>query len=70
MTLGEVDALISRHARLQEWIDGLEKRLAKERRFKVQIALRKELEKCRVEAEARQAEIIFLKIERSRTQAS
>jgi hypothetical protein len=56
--------------RLQEWIQGLEKRISTERRFKVLTALRKELEECQEGAMILEERIARLESSESESQAS
>jgi hypothetical protein len=60
---------IQRLKRLQEWIQGLEKRISGERRFKVLIALRRELEKCQEDARILQERISLSDSSESESQA-
>jgi cell division protein FtsB len=61
---------IARQKRLQEWIQGLERRISVERRFKVLTALRRELEKCREDVKVLEERISRLDSEESESQAS
>jgi hypothetical protein len=61
---------IARHERLQEWIQGLERRISVERRFKVLTALRRELEECREDLKVLEERISRLDSEESKSQAS
>jgi hypothetical protein len=61
---------IARQERLQEWMQGIEKRISMERRLKVKAALRRELEKCQEEATILEARIARLESEESKSQAS
>jgi hypothetical protein len=61
---------IQRLERLQEWIQGLEKRISGERRFKVLAALRKELERCEEDAMILEERIARLDANESESQAS
>ena len=70
MTSHELLAEIARQERLREWIQGLEKNLSTERRFKVKAALRRELEKCQEEARILEERIARLEKEESKSQAS
>jgi len=70
MTSHQLLAEISRQERLREWIQGLEKNISMERRFKVKAALRRELEKCQEEAKILEEKIARLEKEESKSQAS
>jgi hypothetical protein len=70
MTSQRLVAEMARRERLQEWIQGLEKRISVERRFKTLTALRRELAKCEDEAKALQELIVRLQAEESESQAS
>jgi cell division protein FtsB len=61
---------IAQQERLREWIQGLERRIAIERRFKVMTALRRELEKCRENVKVLEERISRLDSEESESQAS
>lgn len=61
---------MARQKRLQEWIQGLERRISVERRFKVLTALRRELEKCREDVKVLEERISRLDSEESESQAS
>jgi cell division protein FtsB len=61
---------IAQQERLREWIQGLERRIAIERRFKVMTALRRELEKCRENVKVLEERISRLNSEESESQAS
>jgi hypothetical protein len=61
---------IAQQERLREWIQGLERRIAIERRFKVMTALRRELEKCREDVKVLEERISRLDSEESESQAS
>ena len=70
MAWHELLAETARRERLQEWIEGLEKRLSVERRFKVQTALRREIEKCKECAIDLDERIAELESDESASQAS
>ena len=70
MTSHQLLAEIARQERLREWIQGLEKNISMERRFKVKTALRRELEKCQEEARILEERIARLEKEESKSQAS
>jgi chromosome segregation ATPase len=61
---------LDRKERLQEWIEGLEKRISVERRFKVLTALRRELEKCQDDVRELQELIDRLQAGRSGSKVS
>lgn len=61
---------MAQQARLREWIQGLERRISVERRFKVLTALRRELEKCREDLMVLEERISRLDSEESESQAS
>jgi cell division protein FtsB len=61
---------IAQQKRLQEWTQGLERRISVERRFKVLTALRRELEKCREDVKVLEERISRLDSEESESQAS
>jgi hypothetical protein len=61
---------IQRLERLQEWIQGLEKRISAERRFKVLTALRRELEKCEEDVRILEERISLSDSSESKSQAS
>ena len=61
---------IAQQERVREWIQGLERRIAIERRFKVMTALRRELEKCREDVKVLEERISRLDSEESESQAS
>ena len=60
---------IARRERLQEWIEGLEKRISVERRFRVLTALRRELDKCQEHAIMLEERISRLESDESKSQA-
>jgi hypothetical protein len=70
MPSSRLSETIARYERLQEWIQGLEKRISVERRFKVLTALRRELEKCQNSAASLQEAITQLQAHESKSQAS
>jgi hypothetical protein len=67
MSSDQLKTEMARQARLADWIGGLEKRLSMERRFKAQVSLRREIEKCQDEAKILQERIALLQ---SKFQAS
>jgi hypothetical protein len=60
MSSEQLNAESARQARLNDWISGLKKRLSMERRFKAQVSLRREIEKCQNEAKILQERIALL----------
>ena len=61
---------MAQQARLREWIQGLERRISVERRFKVLTALRRELGKCQDDVKVLEERISRLDSEESESQAS